>query len=120
MYFNSNHAHDQVMRISVSGIMCFVGSTPIGWSSKRQGAIDTPRYYSEFCAGWVETEELVVMRYMLMSLSVPVKVPSKLCGDNLGTIISCTNSDSELKHNNVAIFVSQVAGECSGQYFQPY
>ena len=36
-YNNSEHAHDKVTRRSVSGVMSFVRSTPIRWTSKRQG-----------------------------------------------------------------------------------
>ena len=54
--FKSDHAHDQVTRQLVSGGICFVGSTPIGWSSKIQGAIKTSSYSVEFCAGRVATE----------------------------------------------------------------
>ena len=93
MYFDYNHAHDQVTQISVSGVMCFVGSTPIGWSSEIQGNINTPSYYTEVCAGQVATKQSIVLRYILMSLGVPVKGPTSLCGDNLGTIVYCTNPD---------------------------
>ena len=43
-YFDSEHAHDQVTRRSVSGVLYFVGSTPIIWTSKRQ---DTSKSSSE-------------------------------------------------------------------------
>ena len=38
-----------------------------------------------------------------MSLVVPMKVPTALCGDNLGMIIYFSNPDSELKKKNVVI-----------------
>ena len=41
IYFDSDHAHDKVTRISVSGVMCFVGSTPIRLSGNMQVEIDT-------------------------------------------------------------------------------
>ena len=77
--------------------MCFVGSTPISWSRKNQGVINIYRYSAEFCAQQVSTEEAITIWYMLMSLGVPVNVPTDLCGDNLGMIISSTNPDSDLK-----------------------
>ena len=40
---------------------------------------------------------------MLRSLGVPVKGATALCGNSLGVIIYCTNPDSELKNNHVAI-----------------
>ena len=102
-YFDSDHAHDQVTRRSVSGIIAFVGSTPISWTSKRQGTIKSSSYSAEFCAGRVACEEAIAIRYMLRSLGVPVPGPTRLCGDNLGMIMSSTNPDSELKKKHVAI-----------------
>ena len=40
---------------------------------------------------------------MLRSLVVPVKVPTDLCGDNLGMIISSTNLDLGMKKKDVEI-----------------
>ena len=48
VYFDSDHYHDQVTRRFVYGVMCFVGSNPIGWSRKIQGFIKTSRYSTEF------------------------------------------------------------------------
>ena len=90
VYFDSDHTHDQVTRRSVSGVLCFFGSTPISWTRKRQGQ--------------VATEGPIALRYMLRSLGVSVKYATELCGDNLGMIISCTNLDSELKNKHGAIF----------------
>ena len=103
IYFDSDHAHDQVTRRSVSGVIAFVGLTPISWTSKRQGKIESSSYSAEFCAGRVAYEEAIAIRYMLCSLGVPVIGSTRLCGDNLGMIMSLTNPDSELKKKHVAI-----------------
>ena len=103
VYFDSDHAHDQVTRRSVSGVIYFVGSTPISWTNKRQGTIESSSYSAEFCAGRLASEEAITIRYMLRSLGVPVTGATALCGDNLGMIISSTNPDSELKKKHVAI-----------------
>ena len=70
--------------------MCYVGSIPISWSKKRQGAIKTSSYSEELCSGRVAMEEAITMWYMLRSLEVLVKVPIYLCGNNLGMIICST------------------------------
>lgn len=41
IFFDADHAHDQRTRRSISGIFVFVGSTPVIWSSKRQGCVAT-------------------------------------------------------------------------------
>ena len=49
LYFDYDHAHDQVARQYVSGVMCFVGSTTVSWSRNREGDIKTSSYYTELC-----------------------------------------------------------------------
>ena len=65
VYFDSDHAHYQVTRQLVSGVLCFFGSTHISGTRKRQGTIESSSYSTEFCAGQVATEEAIVLRYML-------------------------------------------------------
>ena len=98
VYFDSDHAHDLVTRRSVSGVIAFVGLTPISWTSKRQGTIETSSYSAKFCAGRLACEEAITIRYMFRSLGA-----TALCGENLGMIMSSTNPDSELKKKHVAI-----------------
>jgi hypothetical protein len=50
VFVDSDHAHDKITRKSISGIIIFVGRTPVFYSSKRQGAISTSTYGAEFCA----------------------------------------------------------------------
>ena len=59
------------------------------------------------------------MRYMLRSLVIPVKGPTKLCGDNLGMIVSCTNPDLELKKKHVAIFYQKLRESATDRIFNP-
>ena len=59
VYFDSDHAHDQVTQISVSGILCFFGSIPIIWTSKRYGTIKISGYSLEFFAVRVVTEKVI-------------------------------------------------------------
>ena len=96
----------------VSGVIAFVGSTPISWTSKRQGTIESSSYSADFCAGRVACEEAIAIRYMLRSLGVPVLGPTKLCGDNLVMIMSSTNPDSELNKKHVAILFHKLH-ECA-------
>ena len=103
VYFDSDHAQDQVTRCSVSGVISSVGSTPISWTRKQQGTIESSSYSAEFCAGRVASEEAIAIRYMLCSLGVPVTGATSLCGDNLGIIMYSTNLDLELKKKHVDI-----------------
>ena len=41
VFFDVDHAHDHITRRSISGLIVFVGSTPVIWQSKRQECIAT-------------------------------------------------------------------------------
>ncbi len=100
---DSDHAHDKVSRQSISGILIFVGQTPVTCSSKRQGAIETSTCGAEFCAMKNAVEELIALRHMLRCLGVKVEHASLVCGDNMGVVQNATISESLLKKKHVAI-----------------
>jgi hypothetical protein len=50
VFFDADHAHDHQTQRSITGIIVFVGSTPVLWPSKRQGCIATLTYTAEFVA----------------------------------------------------------------------
>jgi hypothetical protein len=107
IFYDSNFAHDEKTRRSITGIMGFVGSMPVLWLSKRQGAIATSTYSAEMCAAKVACEEAVGLRYMLRSLGVPIPrgtAPTILLGDNQGQLDSVTNPGAfcKKKHSHVA------------------
>ena len=104
IYFDSNHAHDEVNRRSITGILTYVGGTPISWISKRQGAIATSTYTAEMAAAKTAAEEAISIRYMLRSLGVPVEGRTFLWGDNLGSLTSQDNPGAQCKkkHSQVA------------------
>jgi hypothetical protein len=49
-YVDADHAHDQVTRRSVTGILLFINNTPIRWYSKRQNTVETSTYGAELVA----------------------------------------------------------------------
>jgi hypothetical protein len=61
VFVDSDHAHDKITRTSVTGMMIFVGKTPIFFSSKQQGAIKTSTYVAEFCAFRHAAEETIAI-----------------------------------------------------------
>jgi hypothetical protein len=103
VFVDSDHAHDKVSRRSITGLLIFVGRTPVFYTSKRQGAIETSTYGAEFCGMKTAVEELIAVRYMLRCLGVKVEHASMICGDNLGVIQNAIISESLLKKKHVAI-----------------
>ena len=89
-----DHAHDRVTRQSITGMIIFVGRTPVFWMSKRQGAIKTSTYGAEFNAMKSAVEETISVRYMLRCLGVKVTKPTNVLGNNCSVIINSTQHDS--------------------------
>ena len=103
IFFDADHAHDQKTRRSISGIIQFVGCTPVLWSSHRQGCIATSTYCAEFAAMCQTVEEAISLCYMLHCLGIPVTNPTNRYGDSFRSIQSAYIPDSELKKKHVAI-----------------
>jgi hypothetical protein len=51
IFVDANHAHDKVTGRSVTGLFCFVSSTPVSWRSKRQASVQTSTFGAEFESG---------------------------------------------------------------------
>ena len=103
IFWDADHAHDIKTRRSISGILGFIGSTPVFWKSTRQGCIATSTYCSEFIAKRTAVEEAISMRYMLCCFGIPVTKPTRMYGDNRGVIDSVSIPQSELKKRHIAI-----------------
>lgn len=103
VFFDADHAHDHSTRRSISGIIVMVGCTPVTVISKRQGCIATSTYCAEFVAMRSAVEEAISIRSMLRCLGIPVSRPTKLYGDNKGSIQSANIPDGELKKKHIAI-----------------
>lgn len=67
IYFDSDHANDKVSGRSISGVIVFIGGTPIIWRSKRQGSVQTSTYGAELNSMRLAVEEAITIRYMLRS-----------------------------------------------------
>ncbi|CAJ1948049.1 unnamed protein product [Cylindrotheca closterium] len=119
VFFDANLAHDLVTRRSITGLLVYVGSTLVSWTSKRQGCIASSTYCSEFIAMRAATEEAISIRYMLCSLGVPVEEPTNLLGDNLGVIQSAAMKDADLKKKHVAISYHCVREAVAAQIIKP-
>jgi hypothetical protein len=62
-YVDADHAHDQVTRRSVTGILLLVNGMPIRWYSKRQLTVETSSYGSELVAARIATDHIIELRY---------------------------------------------------------
>eukprot|EP00978_Attheya_sp_CCMP212_P043997 scaffold296954_cov43-Attheya_sp.AAC.1 len=70
-FVDADHARDQVTRRSVTGLLLFLGSTPIAWMSKRQNTVErTSTYGAEMVATRIATEKTISVRWSLRAMWV--------------------------------------------------
>ena len=50
IFCDADHAHDKITGRSITGLLGFVGSTPVIWSSSRQSSVHTSTFGAEFTA----------------------------------------------------------------------
>ena len=102
-FVDSDHAHDIVTGRSISGVLGFVGSTPITCIARRQGCVQTSTFGSEFTALKLAVEEVLDIRYHLRSMGVHVTKTTPIYADNQGVIINATDPSSSLNKKTVAL-----------------
>ena len=110
-------------RQSLTGLIAFVGSTPVIWLSKRQGSIASSTYAAEFSALRTATEEAIALRYMLRCLGCnipPGRSPTKIFGDNFSVIQNAANPNADLSKKHVAISFHTVREAIAAGVIEPY
>ena len=103
VYVDADHAHDQITRRSVTGIVAFLNNTPIRWISKRQKTVETSTYGSELIAARIATELIMELRYTLRMMGVPIDGPALMLGDNMSVVLNTSVPSSVLKKKHLAI-----------------
>ena len=103
IFVDSNHGHDRTTGRSITGIISFVGRTPIYWGAKRQSSVQTATFGAEFVALKKAVEEAITTRYHLRSMGVSVTKPTIIYGDNLSAIVNTTLPGSSLKKKYLAL-----------------
>ena len=111
---DSDWAHDTVTRKSISGIVAFLGRTPIYGKATRQTAIETSSFAAEFSALRTATEVAVGLRLALRSFGVGIKGPCVLFGDNLGVVQNTTLQASPLKKRHTSISYHKARASIAG------
>ena len=113
-YVDADHAHCQVSRRSVTGIVLYVNNMPVHWVSKRQATVETSTYGLELITARIAVELILEMRYVLRMLGVPVNEPALLLGDNKSVVLNTTLPSSVLKKKHCAISYHRIREACAG------
>ena len=87
---DADHAHCEVTRRSVTGILVFVNSTPVRWFSKMQKTVETSTYGSELVAARIATDIALELRYNIRMMGFAIDGPVNMFGDNQSVILSTT------------------------------
>jgi hypothetical protein len=103
VYADADHAHDLIIRRSITGILVMLNNTPIRWISMRQKTVETSTYGSELVASRVATELILEIRYMFRSLGMTLDGPELMLGDNMSVVLNTTVPSSLLKKKHNAI-----------------
>ena len=96
-FVDADHAHDKTTGRSITGMISFVGRIPIYWCAKRQSAIQTSTFGSEFTALKRDVVEAVTLRYYLRAMGIKIIKPAVIYGDNLSAITNTIEPGSALK-----------------------
>jgi hypothetical protein len=103
IFDDANHAHDKVTGQSVTGLFCFVGSTPVLWKSQRKASVQTSTFGAEFTALKKAVEQTITIRYYLRSMGVKVSKPTPIFVDNMSVVLNASNPGSTLNKKSVAL-----------------
>ena len=117
---DSDHAHDKKTRRSLTGLIVYVGSTPVTWKSKRQATVASSTYAAEYSALRSATEEAVGLRYMLRCLGCKIECPTDIFGDNLSVIQNSQNPEADLSKKHVAISFHVTREAVAAGVIRPY
>ena len=118
---DADHAHDLNTRRSTTGLLAYVGSTPVIRISRRQGSIASSTYAAEFSALCTATEEAMNLQYMLCCLGVNLGGKlTDLFGDNLSVIQNSQNPAADLSKKHVAISFHVVCEAIAAVIISPY
>ena len=109
---------------SLTGLITYVGSTPIILFSRKQGASTKSTYAAEFAVLCTATEEIISLRYMLWYLgrNVPAcgSCPTKTSGKIFSVIQSVANPIAYVSKKHVTISYHSVREAIAECILKPY
>ena len=96
IFVDANHSHDAVTRKAITGILSFIGNTPVDWKAKRQASVQTATYRAELNALKLAVENTVCIRYYLHAMGVKISSLTKIYCDNKAVVTNTTTAGSIL------------------------
>ena len=88
---------------AITGLLAFVGSTPVEWGATRQPSVQTATYGAELNALKKAVEHAVTIRCHLRSMGVKVEQPTRTYCDNQSVVTNTTEAGSILNKKYLAL-----------------
>ena len=88
---------------SRSGMLVYINSALVYWSSKKQNSVETSSFGSEFMAMKHCTEYVRGLRYKLRMMGIPCIGPTFIFGDNQSVLFNGALPASTLKKKSNSI-----------------
>jgi hypothetical protein len=112
-FVDADHAGNVITRRSHTGILIFVNNALASWYSKRQNAVETSTFGSEFVALRIATEQVEALRYKLRMFGVPVDGPGDVYCDNQSVVDSSSIPERTLQKKHNAVCFHKVPGSAA-------
>ena len=100
---DSSHGEDLTTGRSTTGLIIFLGSTPIAWSSKCQTSVQTSTFGAKFISLKSAVEHAEMIQYYLRCMGVQVTNAAKVLCDNKGMVINSMVPQSTMNKKMIAL-----------------
>ncbi|KAM1633178.1 hypothetical protein ACFXTN_010277 [Malus domestica] len=117
-FSDADWAGDPNDRCSTTGLVVFLGSNPISWSSKKQNTVSRSSTEAEYRAIATTAAELDWIRQILTFLQITVSTPSIMFCDNLSAIALTCNPVMHQRTKHIEIDIHFVRDRVAQQLLQ--
>ena len=110
---DSDHAGDSMTRRSRTGFFVYCNNALVYWMSKKQTAVETSTFGSEFNAMKQCTEYVRGLKYKLRMMGIDCSGPAIIYGDNQSVLANTTVPSSQLKKKSNSVAYHFVREGCA-------
>ncbi|CAJ1931864.1 unnamed protein product, partial [Cylindrotheca closterium] len=113
MFVDASHASNLVTCQSRTGVLILLNHAPIVWYSKKQNAVETSSFGSEFAALKTGVELVEGLVYKLQMMGVPIDGHCHTLVDNNSVVMNASRPESVLKKKSNSVAYHYVRSKCA-------